>query len=112
MRTYSFDRKSVLSGNFFYGVIENHPCWSAGPLPPRSLRALKQASSTPSVLSTPDTQQINSDQANGISTHDAAISLIWRSIMPARHRAGILSDCATKRYPPFKPLATANLDRQ
>ena len=80
-----------------------------------SLRALKQAASliSPSLLtsasasasatinlsSPSDDQQIPSfDRASNISTHDAIAALIWRSIMLARNRAGILCDRATAQF--------------
>ena len=78
-----------------------------------SLRALKKAASLSSASSLvsasasttinpsppSDDQQIPLfDQASNISTHDAIAALIWRSIMLARHRAGILSDRATTHF--------------
>lgn len=124
---YSLDRTSLLSGLGLPGVIENHPAWTASPLnfnpgpvtmapscsifhiSSDSLRALKQAASTllPSssasavadVLHLPPDQQIpSSDQATSISTHDAIAALIWRTIMFARYRAGVLSSQAITSF--------------
>ena len=115
LHTYSSDRNILLSGNGLSGAIENHPAWTTSPLQmhdgsartkthcitfhisSESLRALKKAAS---LLSPPsDGQQIPLfDQASNISTHDAIAALIWRSIMLARHRAGIISDRATTHF--------------
>lgn len=122
---YSFDRASLLSGNGLHGDIGNHPGWTASRLKFHggsagtktlctcfhisndSLRALKQvasSSTSPSssasaainIAHPPDGQRTQSpDQATSISTHDAIAALIWRSIMLARHRAGLFSGHAT-----------------
>ncbi|KAL9119511.1 MAG: hypothetical protein Q9187_003939 [Circinaria calcarea] len=139
-QSYSFDRTFLLSGNGFPGTIENHPGWTASPLKfhggsastktlcthfhisSDSLRTLKQVASSLSPSSSasaainishpPDGQRIQyPDQATSISTHDAIAALIWRSIMFARHRAGVLSghiithfsqaiDCRTRLHLP------------
>ncbi|MCJ1264142.1 hypothetical protein MMC22_004013 [Lobaria immixta] len=64
------------------------------------------------ILYPPDGQQPHSfDQATSISTHNAIVDLIWRSIMLVSHRAGILSarettyfsqavDCSTRLHLP------------
>lgn len=124
---YSSDRTSMLSGNGLPGAIENHPGWTTSPLPVHggfastntlcttfhiscdSLRALKTAASSSSppspasdnfkISHTLDVQQsLSSEQASSISTHDAIASLIWRSTILARHRAGILSDCTITHF--------------
>ena len=124
---YSFDRTSVLSGNSLPGDIRNHPGWTTSPLKfhhgsagtktlctafhisSDSLRALKKAASSLSPSSSasaaikishpPDDQQTHLfEQATSVSTHDAIAALIWRSIMVARHRAGILSEHATTHF--------------
>ena len=110
--THSFDRTSVLSGNGLPGVIENHPAWTTSPYKPLagsarkttscaifhissdSLRVLKQAASPSShSLST-----LAFHQASRISTHDAIAALIWRSVMLARRRAGIISDLTSTQF--------------
>ncbi len=103
---YSFDRTSVLSGNGLPGAIENHPAWTTSPYKPLGgsahkttsctifhinsdlLRALKQVA----LPSSHSLSALAAHQAPRISTHDAIAALIWRSIMLARRRAGIISD--------------------
>ena len=110
--TYLFDRTSVLSGNGLPGAIENHPAWTTSPYKPLagstrkttsctvfhissdSLRVLKQAA-LPSSLSL---SALAPHQAPRISTHDAISALIWRSIMLARRRAGIISDRTSTQF--------------
>ena len=123
---FSFDRTSVLSGNGLFGAIENHPAWSTSPLKLPSgrgstklrctiyhidsalLRTLKQIASSSSSSNTssaivntdPLISQGKSTSGKGatISTHDAIAAFIWRSIMLARQRAGVLSDCAATHF--------------
>ncbi|KAL9094939.1 MAG: hypothetical protein Q9165_002889 [Trypethelium subeluteriae] len=52
----------------------------------------RQAQDGHSAHSQPSEQTL---EARGISTHDAVMALLWRSIMRARHRAGILARDAT-----------------
>ena len=123
--TYSFNRVSILSGNGLCGAIENHPGWTTLPVPfhggsaetktlcttfhisSDSLRTLKQVALSPSssasaTINIPHpldgAQTSSSDQTSSISTHDAIAALIWRSIMLARHRAGIISDRAITHF--------------
>ncbi len=124
---FSFDRAAILSGNGLPGAIENHPGWTASPprfhggsgkpktlcttfhISSDSIRALKKAASSSSPSSSafsavnisnpPENKETHpSDQAASISTNDAIAALIWRSIMVARHRAGILSGDATTHF--------------
>ncbi len=124
---FSFDRAAILSGNGLPGAIENHPGWTASPprfrggsghpktlcttfhISSDSIRALKKAASSSSPSSsafsavnisnpTKYKETYPSDQATVISTHDAIAALIWRSIMVARHRAGILSGDASTHF--------------
>ncbi|KAL8745152.1 MAG: hypothetical protein Q9190_002684 [Brigantiaea leucoxantha] len=114
----SFDRTSVLSSNGLPGEITHHQAWTNTPLPRHlgftatetvcktfyisydSLCALKQAASHPStatfVAAHISGTQVESTLAVKptctISTHDAVAALIWRSVILARHRAGILPD--------------------
>ena len=110
--TYSFDRTSILSGNGFSGALENHPAWTTSPYRPLnsslrkttsctifhissdSLPVLKQVA-LPSSHSAP---ALAAHQAPRISTHDAIAALIWRSIMLARRRAGIISDNISTQF--------------
>ena len=124
---YSFDRNSVLSGDGMSGDIERHPCWTASPLSSHkdftnaktrcsifyigsdSLRALKLAIVSSSLYSLSDSAANNtnslqrpqssaSEQGESTSTHDAISALIWRSIVLARQRAGILFDVTTVHF--------------
>ena len=122
---YTLDRTAVLSGNGLAGTAENHPAVTIAPMPSisslinmrtvctnfhiskKSLVALKQAASLSSSVSTgtnclpPDNQPNHlSNGSSYISTHDAISALIWRGIMLARHRAGIIpsdhpTNCST-----------------
>ncbi len=105
-KPYTFDRASVLSGKGVPGTIENHKAWTVLPLAVQdsythsktlcttfhissdSLRSLKRVASSP-------------DQSTSISTHDSITALIWRSIMLARHRAGIISEQTITRCGTF-----------
>ena len=107
--TYSFDRKSVLSGGGAYGALENHPCWTVPSVKSHgkfnmgkticanihisrdSLRTLKEAAS-------PSLSNDSSDKVTYISTHDAVAALIWRSIMLARVKANTISSNTTIRF--------------
>ncbi len=109
---YSFDRTSVLSGNGLPGAIENHPAWTTSPFKFRgdsaskttsctifhinsdSLRVLKQVALPLSHSSS----ALAASQAPRISTHDAIAALIWRSMMLARRRAGIISDRISTQF--------------
>ena len=117
---YSFDRNSVLSGGGVYGSIEKHPCWTAAPskthgkfsdtisicanfhISSDSLRALKEAASpslSPSDVGLPNSQpHSSSEKVTYISTHDAIAALIWRSILLARSRAGIISNNTLSQF--------------
>lgn len=124
---FSFARTSLLSGNGLHGAIENHPCWTTSPLASpgssssrsalctifkitrESLQDLRQiatslnsASSVSLTIGTahpPDSLHSHSSYPPaGISTHDAVAALIWRGIMIARHRAGILSKDAVTHF--------------
>ena len=66
-----------------------------------SLRALKKAASpsTLSDVSLPNSQVHRpSNKVTYISTHDAIAALIWRSIICARHRAGIISNHVPSQF--------------
>lgn len=110
--TYSFDRTSVLSGNGLSGALKNHPACTKWPYKPLSgsarkatsctifhinsdsLRRLKQAA----LPSSHSLSALAPNQALRISTHDAIAALIWRSIMLARRRAGIISDQISTQF--------------
>lgn len=104
---FGHDRTSVLSGNGHLGTIENHPAWNTLPYKLRDGSANRQTScsifqirsdllpllkqtATPSLKAAP--------QALRISTHDAITALIWRSVMLARRRAGIISDRISTQF--------------
>ncbi|KAL9108472.1 MAG: hypothetical protein Q9227_006806 [Pyrenula ochraceoflavens] len=106
---YAFNRNSVLSGRSHVGAIDNHPAWTISPIktPGRpvnaepicknfhissvSLRALKQAASS-CLTQSPEDAPPNKTIA--ISTNDAIAAFIWRGVMFARHRAGVISNDA------------------
>lgn len=109
---YSFDRNSVLNGNGFPGEIEKHPAWTVSPPDPtpkpevdcvcttfritrQSLSTLKRMAAPPPVVApavlADDSSDVPASQVPFISTQDALAALIWRSLMLARHRTGILS---------------------
>lgn len=98
---YSLDRATLVSGNGIAGAIENHPAFTTSSfvngqflgvenachtyyMSAKALIALKKAASA---------QSTNNNE--WISTADAIAALIWRSIMVARHVAGILPAGAT-----------------
>lgn len=98
---YKSNRMALVDGHDHHGDIENHRAWTASPfnchtfildvehscqtfrISASSLRLLKKLAS------------IHLPTGEWISTSDALAALIWRSIMIARNRAGILSDNAT-----------------
>ena len=116
---FSFDRTSVLSGHGLIGAIDNHPAWTTSPLKLpsgctgtktrcalfhinsdllRNLKQLASSSSSNTYSAIIDSDPLNnqetfsSDKAANMSTHDAIAAFIWRSIMLARQRAGIIPD--------------------
>ncbi|KAI1390799.1 putative enoyl-CoA hydratase/isomerase family protein [Hypoxylon trugodes] len=96
--TYQSDRTALVTGNGVRGDIEKHAAWTSSTanahsqlvdvddscrtfrISAKSLLRLKKAASEPS-----------SGPGDWISTNDAITALIWRSIMAARLRAGILT---------------------
>lgn len=92
---WMFDRSLVMHGSGAHGDIDKHPAWTVSPssahgrivqpqvscrtfqISSESLGQLKQIASRPSP----------SDSDFWISTHDAVVAFIWRSIVLARHRA-------------------------
>ncbi|KAG7284749.1 hypothetical protein NEMBOFW57_009360 [Staphylotrichum longicolle] len=99
---YRSDRTLLVSGHGVPGAIENHAAWTSSPVNTHSqivnvesacrtfrisARALSDAKRAVSAsLQNPE---------DWISTNDVISALIWRSIMVARHRAGLLADGAT-----------------
>ena len=105
--TYSDDRASVLSGNGHLGTIENHPAWDTLPYKNRAGSAKQKTSCTifhirsdllPLLKQTATPSPKAAPLALRISTHDAIAALIWRSIMLARRRAGIISDRISSQF--------------
>ncbi|KAJ4147497.1 hypothetical protein LMH87_002010 [Akanthomyces muscarius] len=101
---YTSDRTKIVNGGGAVGCIDLHPAWTSSTINTHSqlsdvqtscktyridvgmLDALKQAASklTP--------------KGEWISTNDAISGLIWRSIVLARRRAGILKDQNKEAY--------------
>lgn len=114
----SLNRNFVLSGSGFDGAIENHTGWTTSPVEIRegfngtntvcttyridnnSLHELKQLASSHSLSSSVSNNKEIQASAQGtkISTHDAVAALIWRSILLARYRAGIISENTTTHF--------------
>ncbi|KAL2130204.1 hypothetical protein VTI74DRAFT_6771 [Chaetomium olivicolor] len=99
---YRSDRTLLVSGHGVPGAIENHAAWTSSPVNTHSqivnvestchtfrisARALSDAKRAVSASL--------QDPNDWISTNDVISAVIWRSIMVARHRAGILADGAT-----------------
>ncbi|PTB66756.1 putative enoyl-CoA hydratase/isomerase family protein [Trichoderma citrinoviride] len=99
---YSLDRSALLSADGAVGDEEKHPAFTTSPLvsgkfigvengchtfhmSAKALEALKKAA----------TPQPGAEDATWISTGDAIAALIWRSVMLARLRAGLLPADAT-----------------
>ncbi|KAL7803492.1 transferase [Trichoderma aethiopicum] len=100
---YSLDRNALLSADGAIGDVEKHPAFTVSPLvsgkfvgvengchtyhmKAEALVALKKAASL---------QAGGTGDGTWISTGDAIAALIWRSVMLARHQAGLLPDDAT-----------------
>ncbi|OKL59532.1 hypothetical protein UA08_04990 [Talaromyces atroroseus] len=100
--TYISDRTLLVTGNIISGNIDRHAAWTASNFNAhaniadvetscRTFRISVQALSTLKKTAT-----ATSDGADDwVSTGDAIAGLIWRSIMTARHRAGLLARDAT-----------------
>ena len=92
---YSFDRTRVISGDGAAGDIERHPAWTTSPLNQHASISTETAFAAYHIdfESLQGLKQIvtSSDPNSNLSTHDAIAALIWRSIMLARYRAGIIS---------------------
>ena len=101
---YSFNRSSVFSACGAAGTLDKHPCFALSPsrvykigiakticaniyVSCDSLRALKEAAS-------PSSPHDGADKITYISSHDAVAALMWRGIMLARAKAGIISNDA------------------
>ena len=98
---YSYDRTSVLSGNGHLGTIQHHPAWDASPNKPRDISDNKKTRCTIfhirseylEILKTTATPSPQAGlQTHRILIHDGIAALIWRCIMLARRRAGLISD--------------------
>ena len=104
---FCYDRTSVLSGNGHLGTIENHPAWNTSLHKTVDDFASKKTGCTifhissdllPSLKQTAAPSLKAAPRALRISTHDAIAALIWRSIMFARRRTGIISDRILTRF--------------
>ncbi|OPB44505.1 enoyl-CoA hydratase/isomerase family protein [Trichoderma guizhouense] len=99
---YQSDRTVLVTGNGAQGAIENHAAWTSEPMSAHlQIRDVETSCRTfrISAKALVELKRVASAPSHGpdawISTNDAITGFIWRSIMVARHRAGILADGAT-----------------
>ncbi|KAJ4862672.1 enoyl-CoA hydratase/isomerase domain-containing protein [Trichoderma breve] len=99
---YQSDRTVLVTGNGAQGAIENHAAWTSEPMSAHlQIRDVETSCRTfrISAKALVELKRVASAPSRGpdawISTNDAITGFIWRSIMLARQRAGILADGAT-----------------
>ncbi|KAJ5634597.1 hypothetical protein N7528_002439 [Penicillium herquei] len=95
---YRTDRTKLVSGHGVTGSIENHAAWTSDPLNAHSqIHNVENSCRTfrIGVKALNELKDSLSATARGpdewFSTNDAISAFIWRSLMLARHRAGILN---------------------
>ncbi|KAJ5608147.1 hypothetical protein N7537_004766 [Penicillium hordei] len=95
---YCTNRTKLVSGHGVPGAIENHAAWTSDPANAHAqIHNVENSCRTfrISVKALSDLRESLSAIARGpdewFSTNDAISAFIWRSIMLARHRAGILN---------------------
>jgi methylglutaconyl-CoA hydratase len=95
---YRSDRTKLVSGHGVPGSIENHAAWTSDPANAHAqIHNVENSCRTfrISVKALTDLKNYLSATVSGpdewFSTNDAISAFIWRSIMLARHRAGILN---------------------
>lgn len=98
---YHSDRTALVTGNGVHGAIENHAAWTSEALNAHhQIRDVETSCQTfhISAKALLELKRVASAPPRGpeawISTNDAITGFIWRSIMLARYRAGILADGA------------------
>ncbi|KAF2152739.1 transferase [Myriangium duriaei CBS 260.36] len=93
---YKSDRTALVSGNGLTGSLEGHPAFTASPVNTHSfIQDVSSACQTYRISASnlvilKKLASMHLSAGEWISTGDAIAALIWRSIMMARHRAGIL----------------------
>ncbi|EAW12046.1 putative enoyl-CoA hydratase/isomerase family protein [Aspergillus clavatus NRRL 1] len=99
---YRSDRTEFVSGRGIPGAIENHAAWTSSPSNAHAQIHNVENSCHTFRLNTAalsELKRVLSSTSTGaddwFSTNDAISAFIWRSIMVARHRAGILDADAT-----------------
>ncbi|KAL7908547.1 putative enoyl-CoA hydratase/isomerase family protein [Trichoderma velutinum] len=99
---YHSDRTVLVTGNGAQGAIENHAAWTSEPMSAHlKIRDVETSCQTfrISAKALVELKSVASAPSRGpdawVSTNDAITGFIWRSIMLARHRAGILADGTT-----------------
>ncbi|KAL7787166.1 putative enoyl-CoA hydratase/isomerase family protein [Trichoderma ceciliae] len=99
---YSLNRTTLLSANGALGDIENHPAFTTSPLVSgkfvgveNGCHTFRMSAEALVALKKAATAQPGTEDEVWISTGDAIAALIWRSVILARYRAGLLSAEAT-----------------
>ncbi|KAI0912701.1 putative enoyl-CoA hydratase/isomerase family protein [Ustulina deusta] len=99
---YRSDRTALVSGNGVPGAIENHEAWTSSPINSHGqIAGVKNSCQMLRITAKglARLKRITAEPSHGpddwVSTNDAISALIWRSIMVARSRAGILPADAT-----------------
>ncbi|KAL8828178.1 MAG: hypothetical protein Q9191_002742 [Dirinaria sp. TL-2023a] len=99
-----YDRSTLVFGKGMLGNVDNHPSWYIGlskrtVLKRTSCTTFRISSSTLADLkhaATPtpgrENREANFVDRTRISTHDAIVALIWRSVFRARRCAGLFSE--------------------
>ncbi|KAF7165709.1 hypothetical protein CNMCM5623_009809 [Aspergillus felis] len=99
---YRSDRTAFVSGHGIPGAIEGHAAWTSSPSNAHAqIHNVENSCQTFRISATALSQLKRTLSATSqgpedwFSTNDAISAFIWRSIMVARHRAGILEADAT-----------------
>ncbi|KAK6063595.1 transferase [Seiridium cupressi] len=95
--TYVSDRTGLVSGQDRVGAIENHPAFTTSAFAHGNIKGVEHACRTFRIgrealrdLKKAASPEFPRHSDDWISTGDALAALIWRSILVARHRAGVL----------------------
>lgn len=94
---YISDRTALVSGGGRVGAIENHPAFTTSAFAHGNIKGVEHACRTFRIgraalvdLKKAASPEFPRHSDDWISTGDAIAALIWRSILVARHRAGVL----------------------
>lgn len=103
--TYVSDRTALVSGGGRVGAIENHPAFTTSAFAHGDIRGVENACRTFRIsrkglvdLKKAASPEFPRHGDDWISTGDALAALIWRSILVARQRAGILNADAVAKF--------------